>query len=103
MNNICADKTYYLIYEKYLLEILEAEAKMSKCLQILFCECFMEELKCVKPIEKRVALTSNLLCAYAHKEKEMAKLITSLKIPPARYFPIRCNNRQPCGYNFRYR
>jgi hypothetical protein len=101
VKNIYVNCQDCMIYEKYLRKILKSEAKMSKCLQNFFCNNLISELKCVEPIEKRVALARSIICAYADKEKAMARLIKSLKLPPARYYPIRycpvrCYKTQCC-------
>lgn len=89
IKNIYVNSKDCIIYEKYFRKILKSEAKISKCLQEFFCNDLIKELKCVEPIEKRVALAQSIICAYASKERAMAKLIKSLKLPPARYCPFR--------------
>lgn len=101
VKNIYVNCQDCMIYEKYLRKILKSEAKMSKCLQELFCNDLMKELACVEPIEKRIALARSIICAYSSKERAMAKLIQSLKLPPARYcpiryYPVRCYKTQCC-------
>lgn len=74
------NKQHCVPVEKYRKDILRAEAKIAECLQELFCEGFVEDLKKVEPIEKRAILTHKVVCAYACKEKAMADLIRALKL-----------------------
>ncbi|SHH27948.1 hypothetical protein [Clostridium grantii] len=83
-------------YERYIKDILSSEAKIARCLQELFCEGFVDDLKKIEPLDKRVNLTHSLVCAYACKEKSMADLINALNYgysikPPCKPHKENCN------------
>ncbi|SEF41806.1 hypothetical protein SAMN05660865_00213 [Caloramator fervidus] len=63
--------------ENTLLDILEAEKDMAKCLSELFCN-LSKEIKNVYPIELRITLAKKLIDSYACKEKAMADLINAI-------------------------
>jgi len=96
IKNSCGISSNFSEHEKYLLRILRSEAKMSECLQDLFCNSLLEELKSTEPIEKRITLARSIICAYSMKEEAMAKLIASLKLPPIKYCVIKQDNYQFC-------
>lgn len=66
-------------YERYITDILKAESEIAQSLSD-FLKIFFCEIKYVEPIEKRVKLIDELLCAYTCKEKAMAELVAALKL-----------------------
>ena len=60
-------------------KILKAESEIAHSLSE-FLKYFICELERIQPIEKRVCLMKELLCAYSCKEKAMSELVDSLNI-----------------------
>ena len=65
--------------DKIAKDMLEAESDMLQCLSCLFCENLSQDIARIKDPVKKAVVANKIICAYAEKEKAMAKLVDVLR------------------------